>query len=317
MSGYPDRWKDEWNDLPEAMRHFATKFGPTSGHVLLLGPPGSGKGYLARILHELSPRAGGPFVQRNCGVLTESLAEAQLFGHMKGAYTGATESKPGLVEDAAGGTLFLDEFGALPRAAQAMLLIFLETGQFSRLRSATLRKSNARVIAATNRDLGAAIAEGEFREDLVARLTVRYKLPPLRERREEIACIVDRHIRANGGSFELTEDAMFRLRNHDWRGNVRELLSVIDYCMVIAEKRSIGLDLVEDGIQNQQIGAKQKWDEVGEAPKPKSDEDRKRELVEALTAANGNKSKAARLLRIDRSTVYRWIDRYFGKGPVG
>ena len=176
-------------------------------------------------------------------------AEAQLFGHMKGAYTGATESKPGLVEDAAGGTLFLDEFGALPPAAQAMLLIFLETGQFSRLRSATLRKSNARVIAATNRDLGAAIAEGEFREDLVARLTVRYKLPPLRERREEIACIVDRHIRANGGSFELTEDAMFRLRNHDWRGNVRELLSVIDYCMVVAEEGSIGLDLVEDGIR--------------------------------------------------------------------
>ena len=120
MRERPDRWNDEWNDLPESMRDFAARIGPADDHVLLLGPPGSGKGYLARILHDLSPRAGGPYVQQNCGVFTESLAEAQLFGHMKGAYTGANESKPGLVEAAAGGTLFLDEFGALPHAIQAM-----------------------------------------------------------------------------------------------------------------------------------------------------------------------------------------------------
>ena len=231
MSEYPDRWNDEWNDLPEDMRRFATRFGPTDAPILLLGPPGSGKGYLARILHELSPRAGGPFVPRNCGIFTESLAEAQLFGHRKGAYTGATESNLGLVEAAAGGTLFLDEFGALPHGIQAMFLRFLETGEFSRLGSTTVRKSNARVIAATNRDLGAAIAEGEFREDLVARMSVRYKLPPLSERRDEIDGIVDRHLRANCVSCEFTEDAGFRLRSHHWRGNVRELLNVVDYCI--------------------------------------------------------------------------------------
>ncbi len=123
MSEDPDRWNDEWNDLPEDMHRFATRIGPTDEHILLLGPPGSGKGYLARILHELSLRAGGPWVTGNCGVFTETLAEAQLFGHIKGAYTGATDSKPGLVATAAGGTLFLDEFGALSHAIQAMFLI--------------------------------------------------------------------------------------------------------------------------------------------------------------------------------------------------
>ena len=123
MSNPKSRWKDEWDELPEDMRRFATRVGPTHAHVLLLGPTGSGKGYLARILHEMSPRAAGPFVPHNCGVFTEALAEAQLFGSMKGAYTGASGSKPGLVEAAAGGTLFLDEFGALPRVMQAMFLI--------------------------------------------------------------------------------------------------------------------------------------------------------------------------------------------------
>ena len=262
MSEYPDRRNDEWNDLPVDMRRFATHFGPTDAHILLLGPPGSGKGYLARILHELSPRAGGPFVPQNCGVFTESLAEAQLFGFMKGAYTGATESKPGLVEAAAGGTLFLDEFGALPPAVQPMLLTFVETGEFNRMGSTSVREANLRIIAATNRNLGEAIRLGEFREDLVARLSIRYKLPPLRERREEIVGIADRYLRANGVSCELTEDAVFRLRTHDWRGNIRELVSVIDYCMVVAKDGLIPLHLVDEAIRNQQIGARQEWDEA-------------------------------------------------------
>ena len=123
----------------------------------------------------------------------KTLAEAKVFGFMKGAYTGATDSKPGLVEAAAGGTLFLDEFGALPDAIQPMFLTFLETGEFSRVGSTTVRKANVRVIAATNGDLGAAIAEGQFREDLVARMSLYYEVPPLRERRREIAGIVDRY----------------------------------------------------------------------------------------------------------------------------
>ena len=146
-------------------------------------PPGSGKGYLARILYELSPRAGRPFVTQNCGVFTESLAEAKLFGNVKGAFTGATESRAGLVEAAAGGTLFLDELGALPLAVQPMLLTFLETGEFNPLGSTAVRRADVRVIGATNRDLGLAIAERVFRADLVGRLSPRYRVPPLRQRR--------------------------------------------------------------------------------------------------------------------------------------
>ena len=180
------RWRDEWNDLPEDMRDFATCVGPTGAHILLLGPPGSGKGHLARILHDLSPRADGPFKSQNCGVFTESLAEAKLFGFVKGSYTGATDSRAGLLEAAAGGTLFLDELGALPVAVQPMLLTFLETGEFSRLGSTSVRNADVRVVAATNRDLGAAIRERVFREDLVARFSPRYEVPPLRKRRSEI-----------------------------------------------------------------------------------------------------------------------------------
>ena len=304
------RWRDEWNDLPEKMRRFVTRVGPTDDHVLILGPPGSGKGYLARILHELSSRAGGPFVPKNCGVFTESLAEAQLFGHVKGSYTGATDSKPGLVEAAEGGTLFLDEFGALPQAIQAMFLIFLETRQFNRMGSTTVRKSDARLIAATNRDLGAAIAGGEFREDLVARMSFYYEVPPLRERRREIAGIVDRCLRANDVRLELTENAMLRLQSYEWPGNIRQLRHVLRYCTHFAEDGLIGVHLVEDGIRNQQIVGNGSSEQVTGPQKPKSDEEMMRELVEALEAASGNKSEAARLIGIDRTTVHRRLKRY-------
>ena len=206
--------------------------------------------------------------------------------------------------------LFLDEFGALPDAIQPMFLKFLETGEFSRVGSTTVRKASVRVIAATNRDLRVAIAEGEFREDLVARMSLYYEVPPLRERRREIAGIVDRYLRENGAQCELTEGVMARLRSYEWPRNIRELVNVIRYCTLFTKYGMIGLDLVEEGIQNQQIVTKSRSDEMAKPPKPKSDEEMKRELVEALEATGGNKSEAARLLRIHRTTVYRRLKRY-------
>lgn len=302
------KWKDRWNDLPNAMRDFATHVGPTSYHVLLLGPPGSGKGYLARILHELSRRATMPFVSQNCGVFTESLAEAKLFGFVKGSFTGATDSRVGLIEAAAGGTLFLDELGALPPAVQPMLLTFLETGQFSRMGSTSVRKADVRVIAATNRDLGTAIGKGRFREDLVARFSLRYEVPPLRRRRQEIEGITRRFLRQNreetGVRCQVTEDAIYRLRNYDWPGNIRELVNVLRYCAMFASDGVIPLDTVEAAIQNQRIGAKRrlKWGTAGSWRRA-TDEEKRRMLAEALDVANGVVSEAARLLGVHRTTA--------------
>ena len=310
-------WRDHWNDLRDCMRRFATHIGPTDAHVLLLGQTGSGKGYLARILHDLSPRATGPFVSQNCGVFTESLAGASLFGVVKGAFTGATDSKPGLAEAAVGGTLFLDEFGALPYGVQAMLLTFLETGEFRRVGSTTVCEADGRVIAATNGNLGVAMTEGVFREDLVARLLFRYEVPPLNERQREVAGIVDRSLQRNreetGVGKELTEEAIYRLQNHDWPGNIREILSVLSYCMIFATDGVISRGLVEEAIRNQQLGAKQRCNRgIAEHSKQATEEEKRRALFEALDVTNGDKSKAARLLKIDRTTVYRWLDRFAG-----
>ena len=314
MRERPERWRDEWDDLPEDMRDFAIAFGPTNAHVLLLGPAGCGKGYLARILHELSPRAGKPFVLHNCGAFTESLAEARLFGSVKGAYTGATGATSGLVEAASAGTLFLDELGALPPPIQPMLLTFAETGEFRPLGSATVRKADVRIIAATNRNLGQAVGAGEFRADLVGRLTIRYEVPPLRERRREIAGIVTRYMVAKGYPCGLSAEALARLRRHDWPGNIRELVSVIDYCAVVAKDGLIGGGHVEAGIRNQRIGTTRKPDRKGGPRKPRSEEEKGREILEALEATGGNKSEAARLRGIHRSTLYRRLKRYEGTG---
>ena len=319
MNGRTCHWRDEWNDLPGGMRDFATHAGPTDTRILLLGEPGSGKGYLARILHDLSSRAHGPFVPQNCGVFTDSLAEAKLFGNVRGAYTGATDSRAGLVEAAVGGTLFLDELGALPPAVQPMLLTFLETGEFRRMGSNSVLKADVRVIAATNRDLSAAIGKGAFREDLVARFSPRYKVPPLRERRREIEGIIQRFLRRagedTGVEWSLTETASARLRNHDWPRNIRELLNALGYCRLFAQDGFIHRELVEKALENQRIGMERSRSGGmgGNAvSKPQSDREQREELAEALEATGGDKSKAARLLGINRRTVYRRLKRLGG-----
>jgi len=198
-----------------------------------------------------------------------------------------------------------------------MFLVFLETGEFSRLGSSAVRKPDIRIVAATNRDLGAAIAEGRFRGDLVDRMMFYYEVPSLRERRGEIAGIVHRFLREDSARCELTDDAMSRLRSHDWPGNIRELQNVVRYCIRFATEGVIGLDLVEAGIRNQRVVKRPSSEGVSEPPKPKSDEVMKLELLEALEAADGVKSEAARLLGIHRSTVYRRLERFGGPARQG
>ena len=223
-----------------------------------------------------------------------------------------------MLEAAAGGTLFLDELGALPFPVQSMFLTFLETGEFNRLGSTSVRKADVRVIATTNRNLGGVVGEGVFREDLIARFPFRYEVPPLRERRREIKGIADRFLwkarEETGAPWRLTETALDRLQGHAWPGNVRELLNVLAYCRLFAKNGFIHLDLVVEALRNRRIGTKQsRDDEMAEHSRPKNDEEKMRELAAALKATDGNRSEAARLLGIDRTTVRRWLKRY-GRG---
>jgi DNA-binding NtrC family response regulator len=193
--------------------------------TLICGPTGSGKELVARALHEESERSQRPYVTVHCGALPDTLVEAEMFGHSRGAFTGATQARQGLIRSAATGTLFLDEVDSLPAAAQAKLLRFLETGEYRAVGSDRLEQSAAWVIAATNQDLGTCVARGAFRPDLMYRLSVvRLDVPPLAQRREDILVLAEYFLQvATAGSKRLADQARDALLSYDWPGNVREL----------------------------------------------------------------------------------------------
>jgi len=214
------------------------KVAPTKATVLLLGESGTGKTLVARIIHELSNRANGPFVKVNCAALPDNLLESELFGHEKGAFTGATETKIGRVEQADGGCIFLDEIGELSLPLQAKLLRFLQEREFERLGAIKTRRVDVRIVAATNKDLAAAVAEGLFREDLYYRLNVfPIRVPPLRERREDISPLVeffnDKVCREYGCDLNFTSAALEALVRYAWPGNVREMENLIERLAII------------------------------------------------------------------------------------
>ncbi|MBE2185911.1 MAG: sigma-54-dependent Fis family transcriptional regulator [Rhodothermales bacterium] len=212
---------------------------PTDASVLLLGESGVGKELLAQAIHGLSPRRHKPFVVVNCGAIPEGLIESELFGAEKGAYTGSVERRTGFFEEADGGTIFLDEVGELPAAAQVRLLRVLENGQFSRVGSSQVKTVDVRVVAATNRNLGAEVQAGRFREDLYYRLaTVVVEIPPLRERREDIVPLFERYLRQTAERYNtpphrLDGDARALLEGYAWPGNVRELRNVAEQATVL------------------------------------------------------------------------------------
>ena len=280
----------------------------SSSTILVLGESGSGKEVLARAIHAESPRSAGPFVAVNCAALTESLLESELFGHEKGAFTGAIARRKGKFEAADGGTLFLDEVGDVSPKLQLELLRVLEDRSFHRVGGNEPIHVDVRIVAATNRDLRKLVADGRFRDDLYYRLNViPILVPPLRERREDIPLLVDRFVEALSVELKrkldgVSHEAMAALLAHDWPGNVRELRNVLERGAVVATGAMIQL---------QDLGLVSGLGDAEGAPVPGTLEDvERRHISEVLLAAAGNVTQAARTLGIDRVTLYKKIRKY-------
>jgi len=286
---------------------------PTDSTVLISGESGTGKEVVARYIHRLSDRADGPFLSINCGALPESLLESELFGHVKGSFTGAVKDKDGLLVAAEGGTFFLDEIGEMSPATQVKLLRAIQEREVIPVGATQAVPVDVRIIGATNRDLEEEIRKGTFRTDLYYRLNViQLRLPPLRDRREDIDLLA-RHFlerlgeREGGAARELSEDALEALRRYDWPGNVRELENALERAVVLASDGPLGPASLPDRVRE-----RPEVRLVDEAPPPNPT----MEIIErayirwVLDAEGGNKTRAAEVLGIDPSTLYRKLNRY-------
>jgi DNA-binding NtrC family response regulator len=301
----------------------AAKVAPSEAAVLITGPNGSGKERLAQIVQANSRRKGRPFVQVNAGGLPDELLEAELFGAEAGAYTGAKKLRIGRFEEADGGTLFLDEIANLSTMGQMKLLRVLQTGEFQRLGSNTTRKSDVRLISATNADLPRAIAQGAFREDLFFRLNViELKIPALRDRPDDILPIAEfllnRHAERNAARYELDAEARRALVDHEWPGNVRELENRIQRATLVCQApRVTATDLGLGALPTTSTGAAPSAVPTAApafaaaaAPGPVSSQDPERlELERVLLESGGVIATAAALLGISRQALYRRMDR--------
>jgi two-component system, NtrC family, response regulator HydG len=294
------------------------KAAATDATVLVRGESGTGKELVARMLHQCSPRKDGPFVVVHCAALAETLLESELFGHERGAFTGAIKRKLGRFELADGGTLFLDEIGEIPASVQTKLLRVLQEKELQRVGGEETLKVDVRVVSATHRDLQAEVKAGRFREDLYYRLhIVPLTLPPLRERPEDIPTLarhfVTRHgPRVNKRIQGLTEDALRALARHAWPGNVRELENVIEQSLVFAE----GEQLTAADLPTHLNGSQPRADAglpipTGDRPLPDILEDLERQLIaRAYEKAGGVKTETARLLGIKTSALYYKLEKY-------
>lgn len=294
--------------------------------VLITGPTGSGKDLVAQALHRLSPASSGNLVVVNCSAVVETLFESELFGHVKGAFTGATHDKVGLVEHASGGTLFLDEIGDMPLGTQAKLLRTIQNQEVQRVGSLQARKVNFRVIAVTHRDLQSMIREGRFREDLYYRLSmIEIRIPPLAERREDVPLLARHFIDKFSKQFNkpvrgLTQRASIALSRYEWPGNVRELENAVGHaCMMVLSDTIDVADLPDylrgDTSRPQQPTTIPSTTELGSADSLLENSER-RLISDALAKTSGNQSEAARLLRIGRDALRYKMKKYGLADPL-
>ncbi len=292
---------------------------PSRATVLIVGESGTGKELVARSIHKHSPRSNRPFIPVNCGAFTETLLESELFGYVRGAFTGATADRKGLWEEAEGGTLFLDEIGETSQAMQVKLLRALQEGEIRRVGSTRPVIVDARVLSATNRDLEREVKAGRFREDLFYRLgVVTLRVPPLRERRSDIPLLAERFLRrasADAGRarpLRFTEDALALLAAYEWNGNVRELESAVGYAALRARGAEVAPEDLPAKLQSAQLRAAASRSPLASlyADLPALDELERRYLQHVLEATGGNRTRAAEILGIDRRTLYRMAERF-------
>ncbi len=293
----------------------AKQVAPTDANVLILGESGTGKELVAKYIHQMSKRAKNNFIAFNCGALTEELMANELFGHEKGAYTGADSVKKGLLEVAHGGTLFLDEVGDMPLSMQVKLLRAIQEREILRVGGTTPIKVDVRFIAATHRNLQKEVEEGNFRQDLYYRLNVvTIKLPPLSERKEDIPLLVNHFIRQKSKEMEknvknITKQAMDVLLKYSWPGNVRELENVIERAVALAQGDVIDVDLLPDYVQMYEVHTFRRDD----SDIPTLEEIERDYILWVLKKCGGNKSQAAKIMGIDRVSLWRKLKKWINK----
>ena len=298
------------------VRDLIDKVGPTSARVLITGDNGTGKELVARALHEASPRRDRPFVEVNCAAIPSELIESELFGHMKGSFTGAFADRAGKFEQADGGTLFLDEVGDMSLSAQAKLLRVLQEGVVTRIGGSKSIQVDVRVLAATNKDLEAEIGEGRFREDLLYRLNVvPIDVPPLRERTEDIPALVTHfaeQLAASAGvpGRRFADDAVRRLQIRAWPGNIRELRNAVERALILASGKvvtAVDIDHLLPGTGGASPASDASGGQTFETFKQEAE---RNFLAQKLREHDWNVSETARALKMPRSNLYKKIERY-------
>jgi len=287
------------------------KVAATDVSVLVTGETGTGKEIVAREVHRRSPRAAGPFVAVNCGAIPEPLLESELFGHVRGAFTGAVATRAGRFQAAHGGTLFLDEVGDMPASLQVKLLRALQEREIIPVGGTKPRKIDVRLIAATNADLERAVAEGRFRPDLYYRLNViQIRLPALRERREDIEELVEHFLLKLCAGKEpktMSKEAREVLMDYDWPGNVRELENTIERAVILSDD---GVITPEDLPERVLQGGKRRGSLVIDNPTMTLDELEREYILKVLSYTGGQKKRASEILGINPSTLYRKLLSY-------